>query len=247
MFQPPTGSSTTLSAADLVRIEANRHAAKARIDQARPTVESLEAAPGADKPSSMARKRKAIDLTYCEFDLSTMKDTRGGFLYQEQAVDPKKQKQVERTPIYEPPIDLILENNPQCQECKSIDVDLRYYAHFKVKVCKACKDKEELANKYSLLTKTEARTDYLLTDSELKDSEHLPTWEKPNPHKSTYSNMLLYLRCHLEAFAWKKWGGEEGLDAEFQRREDEKKERKEKKYLAKVSAPQENEDKYLES
>ncbi|KAJ3154080.1 hypothetical protein HDU86_005005 [Geranomyces michiganensis] len=213
-------------------IEQNRSAAKARILQQRPDVGE---APIADesKPTAMARKRKAIDLTYCEYNLSTMKDSKGGFLHEDvEQPDAKKQKD-ERKPLYEPTIDLILENNPQCETCKSIDVDPKYILHFNVNVCRACI--EAHPEKFSLLTKTECREDYLLTDSELRDTKHLPNWERPNPHKSTYSNMLLYLRMHAEKFAWNKWGGPEQLDAEFERRANEKKERKEKKFKLKMN------------
>jgi DNA-repair protein complementing XP-A cells len=79
------------------------------------------------------------------------------------------------------------------------------------------------------------KQDYLLTESELKDKERLPTWEKPNPRKETWSNMFLYLRCQVEEFAWSKWGSPEALDAEFERREKEKKEKKEKKYKEKIT------------
>ena len=33
------------------------------------------------------RKRKAMDLTYCEYNLSTMKDSKGGFLYEEEPAE----------------------------------------------------------------------------------------------------------------------------------------------------------------
>jgi DNA-repair protein complementing XP-A cells len=41
--------------------------------------------------------------------------------------------------------------------------------------------------------------------------------------------MLLYLRKQVEAFAWSKWGSAEKLDKEFQRREEQTQERKDKK------------------
>lgn len=30
--------------------------------------------------------------------------------------------------------------------------------------------------------------------AELKDEELLPHWSKPNPHKSTWNDMMLYVR-----------------------------------------------------
>ena len=42
--------------------------------------------------------------------------------------------------------------------------------------------------------------------------------------------MMLYVRYQVEEFAWKKWGGPEGLDKEWERREKQKKEKKDKKF-----------------
>lgn len=102
--------------------------------------------------------------------------------------------------------------------------------NFYVFVCPKCK--KDRPDEYSLLTKTECREDYLLTNPELEDSELLPHMLKPNPHRPTYSNMMLFLRKQVEEFAFsdKKWGSPEALDAEFARRESEKKEKKDKKF-----------------
>ncbi len=117
---------------------------------------------------------------------------------------------------------------------------------FNVVVCRKCKN--ENPDKYSLLTKTEVKEvcpdvsratylslmphaqDYLLTDAELKDENLLPHLLKANPHASTYSNMMLYLRMQVEEVAYKKWGGEEGLDDEYDRREGVKRKRKEARF-----------------
>lgn len=89
--------------------------------------------------------------------------------------------------------------------------------------------------------------DYLLTDrmsrnlpvlsaslitflAELRDQELLPHLLKANPHKSTYSNMMLFVRYQVEDFAWKKWGSPEALDAEYERRVEEKRKNKNKKF-----------------
>ena len=41
---------------------------------------------------------------------------------------------------------------------------------------------------------------------------------------------MLFLRCQVEDFAWKKWGSPEALDKEFERREGMKKKKKKKKF-----------------
>ena len=51
-----------------------------------------------------------------------------------------------------------------CDKCGSPDIDFKWREVFRCRVCEKCKkDKPE---KYSLLTKTEAREDYMLTDRE---------------------------------------------------------------------------------
>lgn len=118
--------------------------------------------------------------------------------------------------------------NPQCFDCGSVELDFLYHKTFGTRVCFKCKEK--FPEKYSLLTKTECKEDYLLTDPELRDEEILPHLLKANPHKSTFANMMLYVRYQVEEFAWKKWGGPEGLDEEWNRREKMKKEKKDKKF-----------------
>lgn len=76
----------------------------------------------------------------------------------------------------------------------------------------------------------------LFLAAELKDEELLPHLERPNPHHATWNNMMLFLRCQIEEYAFspKKWGSPEALDAEFERREAEKKKRKEAQFKSKL-------------
>ena len=66
--------------------------------------------------------------------------------------------------------------------------------------------------------------------AELRDHEVMPHLLKANPHKSTFANMMLFLRYQVEEFAWKKWGSPEALDAEWEKRTEEKKKKKNKKF-----------------
>lgn len=138
--------------------------------------------------------------------------------------------------------------NPKCMHCGSISLDVQYRVVFGVLVCKACK--EARPDDYSLLTKTECKEDYLLTDrasrvrvadeltvpAELRDAELLPHLLKPNPHRPTYSNMMLFLRIQVETYAFsdQKWGSPEALDVEFAKRETEKAAKKGKKFAKKL-------------
>jgi len=71
--------------------------------------------------------------------------------------------------------------------------------------------------------------------AELKDPELLPHLSKPNPHKSHWHDMMLFLRYQVEEYAFnQKWGSAEALDAEFEKRETDKKRRKEAKFKEKL-------------
>ncbi|KAI9353545.1 XPA protein C-terminus-domain-containing protein [Obelidium mucronatum] len=148
----------------------------------------------ASKPTNQqGTKRKGLSLDYCEFNLSTMVDTRGGFLLPEYSLEENPAAATGLELRNQPPVQI--PSNAVCRECESIDLCSDLFRHYSMQVCRRCK--EEFKDKYSLLTKTEAREDYLLTDSELRDQEKLPHWMKKNPHKDSYANMLLYLRMHV--------------------------------------------------
>lgn len=121
----------------------------------------------------------------------------------------------------------------KCRECGSLEIDWVWEEVFGCAVCGTCK--EALPERYSLLTKTECRNDYLITDPELKDPDLLPHLSKPNPHKSHWHDMMLYLRYQVEEYAFNtKWGSAAALDAEFEKREADKKRRKEEKFRTKL-------------
>ncbi|TXT15710.1 hypothetical protein VHUM_00213 [Vanrija humicola] len=174
---------------------------------------------------------------YFEYDLSKLHNSRGGFLTVDDlegdriksVVELAREKQREKQLMREGEEPAIFpDSSPRCSECGSLEIDHQFLKVFDVKVCNKCK--KEKPEKYSLLTKTECKEDYLLTDPELRDTDLLPHLLKPNPHAASYSNMMLFLRFQVEEVAWKKWGGEEGLDAEWTRREDLKKRKREEKF-----------------
>ncbi|KAB8301241.1 hypothetical protein EYC80_003128 [Monilinia laxa] len=195
---------------------------------------------------------------YVDHDFSKMTDTKGGFLNEEddpwnKALHAPKEgdkpahmtlKEWERHQLlkglrnrkegpFEPGLSVLGRGDKKCRECNSLEIDFVWEEVFKCRVCNGCKEK--FPEKYSLLTKTEAKEDYLITDPELKDGELLPHLNKPNPHKSHWHDMMLFLRYQVEEYAFKtKWGSAEALDAEFEKRETEKKKRKEEKFKSKL-------------
>lgn len=196
---------------------------------------------------------------YVDYDFSKMTDTKGGFLTAED--DPHnralhapnqdekpahmtmaewerhqllKKLRDQRAGPFEPGLSTIRRADKVCRECKSMEIDWQWEQVYGCMVCNSCKEK--YPDKYSQLTKTEAKEDYLLTDPELNDKDLFPRLERPNPHKATYHNMQLYLRCQLEEYAFsdKKWGSAEKLDEEYQKRNKEKKAKKEAKFKNKL-------------
>ncbi|KAF2755812.1 DNA repair protein [Pseudovirgaria hyperparasitica] len=197
---------------------------------------------------------------YVEYDFSKMTDTKGGFLTAND--DPRnramnvpnqeekpahmtlgewerhqllKKLRASKQGMFEPGISVLHKDTKRCRECASLEIDWKWDEVFDCQVCGACKDK--FPDKYSLLTKTEAREDYILTNPELQDEDLLRHLKRPNPHKATWNDMQLYLRYQIEEYAFspQKWGSPEALDAEFQRRETDKKRRKEKKFNTKLA------------
>lgn len=139
--------------------------------------------PTKDDGIQPARKFKK----YVDHDFSKMTDTKGGFLSAEddpfnKALHAAKEgekpahmtlKEWERNQIlkglrnrkeglFEPGLGLgAKERGKKCKECGGLELDWQWEDVFKIEICHRCKEK--FPEKYSLLTKTEARDDYLLT------------------------------------------------------------------------------------
>jgi DNA-repair protein complementing XP-A cells len=145
-----------------------------------------------DRPLDMIRPTRNF-TKYVEYDFSKMTDTKGGFLTQEDdphnkalhgregKVDQKPanmtQKEWEQSQLlrsmrhnrvgpFEPALSTLDDKSKQkvCRECESLEIDWKWEDAFRCLVCGGCKEK--FPEKYSLLTKTEAKEDYLLTDRE---------------------------------------------------------------------------------
>jgi DNA-repair protein complementing XP-A cells len=139
-------------------------------NQKRPleVIPAVSTSPTAPKPL----KRDSRLGKYFEYDLSKMVNSKGGFLVEDgkevdedsRAKERERERQRAKQNL-EPPMYLDPSLNPKCRECQSIDIDHTYKKIFGCLVCNKCKD--EYPEKYSLLTKTECKEDYLLTDREL--------------------------------------------------------------------------------
>lgn len=122
-----------------------------------------------------------------------------------------------------------------CEACESTVIDPEYYDNFHVTVCFSCKESKPL---YGIITKTQARNEYLLTDEELADSNLLPSISKKNPHNPRWADMKLYLRRQVRDFAIKKHGSEEAIKEALANRNESRTDKKSKQFLKKLKGIQ---------
>lgn len=151
---------------------------------------------GRNKGAEEALRPAKKFTKFVDYDMSAMTDTKGGFLTTEddphnyalggkkpgQSDDDQRPKHMsvqewERMQLirnlkrlkagpFEPGLSVLEdeEKRKKCQECKSLEIDFVWEEVFHLCVCNKCKEK--FPEKYSLLTKTECKDDYLLTDRE---------------------------------------------------------------------------------
>ncbi|KAF3852015.1 hypothetical protein F7725_005370 [Dissostichus mawsoni] len=89
-------------------------------------------------------------------------------------------------------------------------------------------DNEE---KHKLISRTEAKKQYLLKDCDLDQREPpLRFTLKKNPHNSTWGDMKLYLKVQVEKRCMEVWGSEEALEEAKETREENKEVQKQKRF-----------------
>ena len=118
-----------------------------------------------------------------------------------------------------------------CEACGSSIIDPEFFDNFHINVCLSCKDSCEI---YSIITKTQAKNDFLLTDEELADSTVLPSISRKNPHNPRWADMKLYLKKQVRDFSIKKHGSEEAIQEALSNRKATKTDRKSKQFLKKL-------------
>jgi hypothetical protein len=74
--------------------------------------------------------------------------------------------------------------NPTCTVCGSVELDLQLFQVFSVPVCRKCKN--EHPERFSLLTKTECKQDYLLTDRKFCYKKGRSTHPKERLNESVF-------------------------------------------------------------
>ncbi|XP_011640974.1 DNA repair protein complementing XP-A cells homolog [Pogonomyrmex barbatus] len=153
-------------------------------------------------------------------------DSGGGFLIEEN--DELEQQMLKI--VTEP--DPVIGTLNECEECQQKFGDSFILRTFNLVVCDKCRDKE---GKHSLITKTEAKQEYLLKDCDLDLREPpLKYIVRKNPHNANWGEMKLYLHLQIEQRALEVWGSEENLLKEKEARDLKREGAKIKKFNKKI-------------
>ena len=160
-----------------------------------------------------------------------MIDTGGGFLIEQNELEQQESRTITVTqnpaPIVEP-------ERPHCLECDLPLHDSFLYRSFLYPVCDTCRDDEE---KHSLITRTDARDEFLLKDCDLDKREPILKFIlRKNPHNPRWGDMKLYLRHQVEKRAIEVWGSEEALEEQRTQREEKREKAKVNKFNKQVKA-----------
>ncbi|KAG8130324.1 hypothetical protein E2320_017104 [Naja naja] len=93
----------------------------------------------------------------------------------------------------------------------------------------------DVENKHKLLTRTEAKQEYLLKDCDLDKREPVLRFIlKKNPHNPHWGDMKLYLKLQVIKRSLEVWGSEEALEEAKENRQDNREKMKQKKFDKKV-------------
>ncbi|XP_048639070.1 DNA repair protein complementing XP-A cells [Marmota marmota marmota] len=119
-----------------------------------------------------------------------------------------------------------------CEECGKEFMDSYLMKHFDLATCDNCRDADE---KHKLITKTEAKQEYLLKDCDLEKREPaLKFIVKKNPHHSQWGDMKLYLKLQIVKRSLEVWGSQEALEEAKEVRQENREKMKQKKFDKKV-------------
>uniref|UniRef100_A0A8C3SCU4 XPA, DNA damage recognition and repair factor n=1 Tax=Chelydra serpentina TaxID=8475 RepID=A0A8C3SCU4_CHESE len=201
-----------LSAAMRAKIERNRQRAL-MLRQAR-----LAARPYPATPGQGSAKVKAPPKII---------DTGGGFFLEEEEEEEHKVEKIVHQPGPVLEFDYLI-----CEECGKQFMDSYLMQHFDWTTCDNCRDVE---GKHKLITRTEAKEEYLLKDCDLdKRDPMLKFILKKNPHNSQWGDMKLYLKLQVIKRSLEVWGSEEALQEARETRQDNREKMKQKKFDKKV-------------
>lgn len=223
------GESSGLSEAQKSRAEKNRLKAVA-LKKAR-----LSAQPYPDPKQKSAADSKNDFITGESLKTSKAEtkliDTNAGFFIEESEDEPRAKPTMEclPAPVVEP-------ERPTCKECEEEKfADSFLFRTFDLEVCDKCKDTEK-DGKHELITKTDAKNEFLLKDEHFEREPTLKFLTRKNPHNQRWGDMKLFLRLQVEEKALEIWKNEESLEKEHEKRLEKRDQAKAKKFNKKLKA-----------
>uniref|UniRef100_A0A8C1H3L0 Xeroderma pigmentosum, complementation group A n=1 Tax=Cyprinus carpio carpio TaxID=630221 RepID=A0A8C1H3L0_CYPCA len=203
-------SSVSLTPHMLAKIERNRQRAL-MLRQARLASRPSSAPEGA----TCAKVAKIID------------SGAGFFIEEETTEDEQQEKRVveQPAPVMEP--DYLM-----CDECLKPFMDSYLSNSFDLSVCDKCRDNDV---KHKLISRTEAKQNFLLKDCDLDQREPpLRFILRKNPHNPRWGDMKLYLKTQVVKRSLEVWGSEEALEEAKESREENREVQKQKRFNKKV-------------
>ncbi|GIY50933.1 DNA repair protein complementing XP-A cells homolog [Caerostris darwini] len=160
---------------------------------------------------------------------SRARDTGAGFF----AEDDESDLNPEKIHIVSTPAPLFALDRPICLECNEEFNDSYLQTHFDFHVCDSCRDND---GAHALISKTDAKKEYLLQDCDLDKREPpLKYVLRKNPH-NLHGSMKLYLRLQVENRSFEVHGSEEAIEEKKEQREENQLKRKKKAFDKKVKA-----------
>lgn len=204
----PAKGSPVITREGRERMERNRLAAQKRLQTRQQTLnEILEAyeIPNDNGDAPPQKKKRAEDPFFKDLNQvasqgsvvrvlgSKLIDTGGGFLIEEKDLIEEEEKPVKIT--LKDPAPFIPGDVPKCEECEEEFQHSFLLENYDLTVCDQCKDMEE---KHKLITRTDAKQEYLLKDVDFDKREPVLRFiTKPNPHNNRWGDMKLYLRLQV--------------------------------------------------
>lgn len=156
-------------------------------------------------------------------------DTGAGFFLEEEDEDDKLKSKM---PIKHAPGPLITLDKVFCEDCGKELQESYLKSHYDVDICDICKQNEE---KHNLITKTDAKTKYLLRDADFDVREPILKFiSRKNPHHKAWGEMKLFYEPQVYKRAMEIWGNEDKIEEEREKRDENKEKTKRKKFDKKV-------------
>ncbi|XP_030369025.1 DNA repair protein complementing XP-A cells homolog [Scaptodrosophila lebanonensis] len=217
--KPASSSNTTLTNAQKARIERNRAKAE-NLRQAKLVTHPYKIGPNGGPEGNSVIKVQGTKYI----------DSGGGFLLEQPVLPAPGQKsnaEAETPVVIDDGINIPVKYE-ECLDCGDQFADSYLFNNFGHSVCDKCRDTED---RHSLITRTEAKAEYLLKDCDFDKREPpLRYISRKNPHNVRWGEMKLYLHLQVLKRAMDVWGSEEELMRQHESREDKREVGKARKY-----------------